>query len=267
MIRQPAVAGSFYPSDSGKLSTQITSYLHAGNEPQKVVALVAPHAGYVYSGGVAGEIFAAAEIPRKVILIGPNHRGAGENLAVSGADSWETPLGTIPVASVLREQLVKDVFPLVVDDTAHQYEHSLEVMLPFLQRRQPELEIVPILVGQLSLTESLQLGSAISQMLTHDNEEVLLVASSDMNHFVTAERTQQLDFMAIEAMEKYDLQRLYHVVREKHISMCGVLPVIIVMQAAHGLGARKCQLLRYAHSGQVNGDNDRVVGYAGLMIQ
>ncbi|MCK4501659.1 MAG: AmmeMemoRadiSam system protein B, partial [Desulfuromonadales bacterium] len=152
-------------------------------------------------------------------------------------------------------------------DQAHQFEHSLEVMLPFLQQRQPKVEIVPITIGSLSLSQALQLGAAIAHTLSNWDEEVLLLASTDMNHFSDAETTRKLDAIAIEAMTAYDPAQLYNVVRGHKISMCGVLPTIIVMQAAYELGARTCALVDYAHSGQVNGDNSRVVGYAGLTIQ
>ena len=267
MIRQPAVAGSFYPANPEELAAQLDSFLNVGSEPSKAKGLIVPHAGYIYSGAVAGEVFATAEIPRQVVLIGPKHHSAGANIAVSGADSWITPLGDIPIATALRDQLVTNISALSVDDQAHKYEHSLEVMLPFLLRRQPELQIVPIALGQLSLTGCLQLGTSLAQTLKNWKDEVLLLASTDMNHFSSAEISEKLDFMAIDAMRAYDPQRLYQVVRENQISMCGVLPTVTVMQAAHELGARECRLVRYAHSGQVNGDYNSVVGYAGLTLK
>ncbi len=267
MIRQPAVAGSFYPANPEELSIQLDSLLKVDSEAKKVKGIVVPHAGYVYSGAVAGEVFAAAEIPKQVILIGPKHYAAGDNIAVSGADAWATPLGSVPIAAALRDQLVDNIVVLTVDNQAHSEEHSLEVMLPFLLRRQPELQIVPIALGQLSLTDCLQLGAEIAQVVKNWQEDILLLASTDMNHFSSAEISEKLDFLAIDAMTAYDLQRLYRVVRENRISMCGVLPTIVVMKAAYDLGARECQLIRYAHSGQVNGDNNRVVGYAGLTLE
>ncbi|MFK5926015.1 MAG: AmmeMemoRadiSam system protein B [Desulfuromusa sp.] len=267
MTRQPAVVGSFYPDNPAQLSAQVDSFLRADHEPYQAKGIIVPHAGYVYSGAVAGEVFASVQVPEQVVLIGPNHHGTGHNIAISGVDAWATPLGDAPIAATLRDQFIKNIPELVVDDQAHLYEHSLEVMLPFLLKRQPALHIVPISLGQLSLDDCLQLGRALAVELNNWNENVLLLASTDMNHFSTAEQSERLDSMAIDAMTAYDPQRLYQVVRDNHISMCGVLPVIIVMQAAYDLGARKCQLVRYAHSGQVNGDNSRVVGYAGLTLQ
>ena len=181
MIRQPAVAGSFYPANPEELSAQPDSLLNIGHKTRKVKGLIVPHAGYIYSGAVAGEVFAAADIPQQVILIGPNHHGAGANISVSGADSWVTPLGDIPIATALRDQLVNEISVLSVDNQAHRHEHSLEVMLPFLLRRQPKLEIVPIVLEQLSLTDCLQLGSDLARVLKNWKGEVLLLASTDMS--------------------------------------------------------------------------------------
>ncbi|MDA3903616.1 MAG: AmmeMemoRadiSam system protein B [Desulfuromusa sp.] len=267
MIRQPTVSGSFYPANPDELSAQLDALLNDEHESRQVKGVIVPHAGYVYSGAVAGEVFTAAEIPQQVILIGPNHHGTGADIAASGADSWATPLGNIPIAMALRDQLVGNISALSVDNQAHTYEHSLEVMLPFLFHRQPKLQIVPIVLGQLSLADCLQLGTSIAQTLKTWKENVLLLASTDMNHFSTAATSEKLDFMAINAMTAYDPQRLYQIVRDNHISMCGVLPTITVMQAAQDLGATTCRLVRYAHSGQVNGDNSRVVGYAGLILK
>lgn len=267
MIRQPAAAGSFYPASPTELCAQVDSLLKVKCDTTKVKGLIVPHAGYIYSGAVAGEVFAGAKIPNQVILLGPNHHGTGENISVSGADAWATPLGNIPVSVTLRDHLTHSIPELSVDNLAHKHEHSLEVMLPFLVRRQRELQIVPISLGQLSLADCLHLGTALADTLKGWKDEVLLLASTDMNHFSTAARSEELDHMAINEMIDYNPQGLYQVVRDNRISMCGVLPAVIVMQAAHKLGARKCQLVRYAHSGQVNGDNSRVVGYAGFTLQ
>jgi len=266
MNRQTAVAGQFYPADKHELVDQLDSLLLVRDKPEKVKGIIVPHAGYIYSGTVAGEVIASVEIPQQVILLGPNHHDVGNSIAVSGAENWVTPLGSIPVATTLREQLVQQIDALSVDDRAHEYEHSLEVMLPFLLHRQPQLQIIPIALGQLSLSVCLELGREIARTIRDWEGEILLLASTDMNHFGNAEISEKLDFMAIDAMTAYDPQRLYQVVRDNQISMCGVLPTIVVMQAAYDLGARECQLIRYAHSGQVNGDNRRVVGYAGLTL-
>ena len=267
MTRQPAVAGSFYSANPVQLSSDVDSFLRGDHKPHQVKGIIVPHAGYVYSGVVAGEVFAGIKIPELVVLIGPKHQGLGHNVAVGGVDAWATPLGDVPLAVALRDQLMHDIPELVIDDQAHQYEHSLEVMLPFLLKRQSKLKIVPIVLGHLSFSGCLNLGTALAKTLKKRGEDVLLLASSDMNHFSSAADTEKLDALAIAAMTSFDLRQLYQVVTEKHISMCGVLPTITVMQAAYDLGARSCDLVRYSHSGMVNGDNSRVVGYAGLTIE
>lgn len=266
MIRQPAVAGSFYPANPVQLNHELDQLLPAAAVVQPAKAIIVPHAGYIYSGAVAGELIAGTRIPRTVVLLGPNHQGAGHDIAVTGAEQWATPLGNVPIAGQLREQLCVEVADMVVDERAHQYEHSLEVMLPFLLRCQPELQIVPISLRALSYAAASQLGHSLAQVLRSQSEEVLLLASSDMNHFLDADTTKRLDNLAISAMTDFDPQALYQTVVENHISMCGVLPAVVVMQAAKELGATACRLVRYAHSGQVNGENSRVVGYAGLSM-
>lgn len=264
MIRQPAVAGSFYPADAARLNHDLDQLL-PDSAPQSARAIIVPHAGYVYSGAVAGELIAGTRIPQTVVLLGPNHHGAGRDVAVSGADRWATPLGDVPVAANLRAQLCAEISEVAVDERAHQFEHSLEVMLPFLLRQQPDLQIVPISLRSLDYVAAAKLGHDIAAVLQQE-EDVLLLASSDMNHFLDAETTERLDFMAITAMTNFDPETLYQTVVENRISMCGMLPAVVVMQAAKALGATECRLVRYAHSGQVNGDNSRVVGYAGLSI-
>lgn len=266
MIRPAAVAGSFYPVSPTELHAEVTRLLHAELSPQAAKALIAPHAGYLYSGAIAGEVIAATQIPRIVLLLGPNHYGAGADIAVSAADSWATPLGPVPIAEALRRQLCAEISGLLVDERAHQQEHSLEVLLPLLLQAQPQLQMVPIALRSLSLQQCLRLGTELAAVVKAFPEEVLLLASSDMNHFQDAETTEQLDFMAIRKMTAFDPGGLYQTVQENNISMCGVLPAVVVLQAARELGATGCKLLRHSHSGQINGDNRRVVGYAALTI-
>lgn len=266
MIRQPAVAGSFYPADPSQLSNQLIKLVRSEKSPAAATAIIVPHAGYVYSGAVAGEVIAATKIPKTVVMLGPNHQGVGQEVAVSAADGWATPLGEVPVNTVLREKLCQSIPSLQADERAHQLEHSLEVMLPLLLQCRPDLEIVPISLRTLDLAGCLQLGSQIASALSLQDEEVLLLASSDMNHFLDADTTEKLDFMAIDAMTGFDPERLYQVVMDNRISMCGVLPAVVVMQAAKELGATHCQLVRHTHSGEINGDTSRVVGYASLSI-
>lgn len=266
MIRQPAVAGSFYPDDPAKLQSEVLQLLRSDQKPQAVKAIIAPHAGYVFSGAVAGELIAATKIPEIILMFGPNHHGSGSSIAVTAADSWATPLGCVPIADSLRQQLCSNISELQIDERAHQLEHSLEVMLPLLLQAQPKLQVVPIALGSLSLTDCQRLATKVAAVLQGFPAEVLLLASSDMNHFLDSETTKRLDLLAIERMLAYDPDGLYQTVREQRISMCGLLPVVVVMHAVQQLGASKCRLLRHTDSGAVNGDIGRVVGYASLTI-
>jgi AmmeMemoRadiSam system protein B len=266
MIRQPAVAGSFYPAGQQELSAQVASLMPADLPAVAARGLIAPHAGYVYSGAVAGELIAGTRVPETVLLLGPNHHGSGPPVSVSSVDGWATPLGNVPLAVALREQLCRRIEMLELDDRAHLREHSLEVMLPFLRHVQPHLQIVPLALRSLALADCLLLGDLLGAVLADWPTEVLLLASSDMNHFLDAETTRKLDALAIAQMTACDPAGLYATVMEHRISMCGVLAAVVVLQAAKGLGATRCRLVRYAHSGEVNHDNSRVVGYAGLSI-
>jgi len=267
MVRQPAVAGSFYPADQKELADLMEGYLDREGPVRPVRGAIVPHAGYIYSGKVAGRVFSQIQIPQHVLLLGPNHHGLGPRVAMSGVAAWQTPLGEVVVDQQLSRALAERIPAIEIDDRAHSYEHSLEVMLPFLQTLVPQVRIVPISLRQLSLADCLSLGNEIAEAVSAFPHEVLMVASSDMNHFLPAVENEKLDRLAIEAMTAYDPRGLYQVVMDKGISMCGVFGAVIVMAAARQLGASRCELLDYAHSGQVNGDNSRVVGYAGLVLE
>lgn len=266
MIRQPAVSGQFYPAVRSELLSQVDSMLVGQQHVREARAIIVPHAGYIYSGRIAGQVFAETRIPNRILMIGPNHHGRGADISLSAADAWKTPLGDVPVDESLRRKLIESVPGVTADDDAHEFEHSLEVMLPFLQVRREDISIVPIALGRLGFEDCRRLGDGIAEVLTDLEDDVLLLASSDMNHFSSADVNKKLDEMAIAAMTDYDLEQLYEVVTRNRISMCGVLPVLTVMQAARTMGAAKCELIGYAHSGLVNGDNSSVVGYAGLTI-
>jgi AmmeMemoRadiSam system protein B len=267
MIRHAVVAGSFYPADSDSLNVQLDKMLPQVKSPRRVTGIIVPHAGYIYSGRIAGKVFAQIEIPKKVILIGPNHTGVGALFSVSNAAAWQTPLGQVAVARQLRATLLERIAYLEADNLAHRQEHSLEVMLPFLQRLRPDVEILPLTLACGGLDDALNLGNDLAAAVADESDDVLLLASSDMNHFSSATEGERLDYQAIAAMIAYDPQALYRSVRQNRITMCGVIPAIATMQAARQLGAQSCQLAGYGHSGQVNGDNSRVVGYAGLILE
>jgi AmmeMemoRadiSam system protein B len=268
MIRLPAVAGRFYPDDPERLRAAVNSYLGGGDgKKTRARACLVPHAGYVYSGGVAGEVYRRLEIPGRVILVGPRHFPRGAPLAILSDGAWQTPLGTAPIDRLLAEKIVR-AFPLLREDAvAHSAEHSLEVQIPFLQRLAPSFTFVPIVIGPAQWEPLEALGHALASVIAEEPEPVLLIASSDMNHYESDAVTRVKDRKAIEQILALDPRKLFDTVRDEKISMCGYAAAVAVSIAVRDLGATGAELVRYATSGEINGDLQEVVGYAGIVIQ
>jgi len=266
MLRQPVVAGSFYPGSRAQLSTALRQLIPESPADRHGLAVVLPHAGYVYSGGIAGETLAQVKVPQRVVLLGPNHTGDGAEFAVSQASAWQTPLGKVAVDQELARLLVTAVPLAEFDDLAHRHEHSLEVLVPFLQWQNPAVQIVPICIRSFSLDALLEFGTGLAATLDKRADHVLLVASSDMSHFISAEQAREKDFLAIDQVLKLEPAELYRTVRQHRISMCGVAPCVSLLQACRQLGADRAELVRYGNSGDQTGDLDSVVGYAGMVI-
>jgi AmmeMemoRadiSam system protein B len=266
-VRHPAVAGRFYPKDRDTLQKELQSYFPTQATPAPALGCVAPHAGYVYSGAVAGAVFAGVDLPQRIIVLCPNHTGKGRPLAIMSSGAWETPLGPIPIDSVLAEALQKR-FPLLTEDAdAHRSEHAIEVELPFLQARRPGFTFVPIALGTRQFDILEKLGEAIADTVPAQDERILIVASSDMNHYENDAVTRIKDHKAIEPMLALDARGLFDVVMKEQISMCGLGPAVVMLTATKRLGATKAELIKYATSGDVSGDREMVVGYAGLVVR
>ncbi len=269
MVRQPAVAGRFYPRDPRELHRQVVSLLEGSAGPAKraAIACVVPHAGYMYSGHVAGAVYSRLELPKRFLLLGPRHYPYGESLAINSEGSWQTPLGSAQLDAELAAAL-KCAFPALREDTlAHRDEHSLEVQLPFLQILVRGFQFTPIVLGTVHFPTLVELGRAIAHVLQQPPEPVLMVASTDMNHYEPDEVTRVKDARAIEQMLRLDPAALYDTVRREDISMCGIAAAVVMFTAARELGAKRAELIRYATSGDVSGDRDAVVGYAGLAVE
>ncbi len=266
MIRQPAVAGQFYPRSPRELDRVVRGYTR--EEPRKLAArgVVVPHAGYVYSGGVAGRVFSSVEIPPRLVIFCPNHTGAGTDASVMARGAWRMPWGDVPVDEELAARLLSAAPILSEDPSAHRGEHSLEVQLPFIHRFRLDFSFVPVALGWLSLEECRELGEAVGRTVAADPEPPLLVASSDMSHYEPDARARAKDRMAIDRILALDPEGLHRTVAQERISMCGVIPATVVLFAARALGASSARLVEYATSGDASGDYDRVVGYAGLAI-
>jgi MEMO1 family protein len=270
-IRQPAVAGRFYPANPERLRAEVESYIAApadvAIEPKiRALGCVVPHAGYMYSGHVAGAVYRRLELPRRFVILCPNHTGMGEPLAIMSAGAWDTPLGEAEIDQELAEEFKRRMPLLSEDEEAHRSEHALEVQLPFLQVLAPAFRFVPIAVGTRNFEVLSALGVAIGNTLAQLRERVLIIASSDMNHYESDSITRVKDRRAIDQLLALDARGLYDVVRDGHISMCGYGPAVAMLTAIRKLGATQAELIRYATSGDVSGDKDMVVGYAGIAV-
>ncbi|MCW5213213.1 AmmeMemoRadiSam system protein B [Desulfobulbus sp. TB] len=266
MRRQPAVADKFYEGDPGKLYQTLRRLIPKTSDRVEAKAVLSPHAGYVYSGGVAGETFARIIIPETVILLGPNHQGQGMPLAV-GSQDWDMPLGQVSLARDLAESLINTSSLFTFDDTAHCYEHSLEVQIPFVQYFQKNLHILPIVIDHLSLQECCQAAHELAQAIQATRRSVLLVASTDMTHYLSRQQAAKQDRLALAHILDLDANGLYETVFSRRISMCGIIPTTITLLTVAELGARTAELVRYMDSGEASGDTDQVVGYAGVIIR
>ncbi len=267
MQRHPAVAGQFYPGQSAPLLKMVEGFLAPalpGNG--KAIGIVSPHAGYIYSGRVAGETFASVAVPESVVILGPNHRGHGSRAALFARGSWLSPLGEVNIDEELADSVLRHCPVVTVDEGAHLQEHSLEVQVPFIQARSPKARIVPLCLGMADLKTLLSLGEGLAEALKEGEGETLLVASSDMTHYEPAETARRKDMLAIDHILALDPEGLYGTVRDEGISMCGVVPTVVMLAAARKLGARQGRLVRYANSGEVSGEFSEVVGYAGVVI-
>ena len=267
-IRTPAVAGRFYPRRADELEREIRQFT-SGSESERVRALgcIAPHAGYVYSGHVAGAVYAHIEIPKTCIVLCPNHTGMGVPLSIMTKAAWQTPLGTVPVDVELGARLLQSCRMLEEDSAAHRGEHAVEVQLPFLQARSPELKLVPIVLGTSNFDQLHALGEALADAIAASGEDVLIVASSDMNHYESDAITRVKDHKAIDRVLALDSRGLWEVVMNEDVSMCGFGPAISMLTAAKKMGASSATLVKYATSGDISGDRDQVVGYAGITVQ
>lgn len=272
MIRWPAVAGSFYSNDTDSLTEEVWLRIknNSENRPDEkihAIGIVSPHAGFMYSGNVAGAVYSRIKIPETVILIGPNHTGLGERVSIMTEGIWRMPQGDVKIDNQLANKILQKSLFVKKDNRAHKKEHSLETQLPFLQFYRDEFKIVPICMMRLSLKECEEIGHTIAEAVKQEGRDVLIVASSDMTHYETHEIASKKDKNAIDQILKLDAKELYNTVHDKNISMCGVNPTAVMLICANEIGAKNALLAKYMTSGEINGDMSRVVGYAGLIVK
>jgi len=267
MTRNPAVAGYFYPGSELELKTMLEELVDLNREKAEALAVVVPHAGYMYSGQVAGAVYSSVKLPDRVILLGPDHRAATSRFALAPEGTWSTPLGEVRIDSDLAQSILNRAEWGSDDPQAHEQEHSLEVQLPFLQYLNPNVSIVPISHTYFADFAQLKdLGEAIAHSVRECEDPVLILASTDMSHQVSQETAREKDFLAIERILELDPQGLYDVVKAERISMCGFQATTAALVAASVLGAESAELIQYRTSGDVTGDFSSVVGYAGIRI-
>ena len=266
-IRPSAVAGQFYEGTPDRLRAQVDACFDANPEPaakRRFIGAVVPHAGLMYSGHVAAAFYALAELPRRFVILCPNHTGAGHFAAINREGSWRTPLGDVKIDTPLADALMSRA-PILADDwKAHAREHSLEVQLPFLQQLLGDFTFVPICLGAHRYDYCEIVGNAIADVAK--DEAIGILASSDLNHYEDQKETLRKDQLAIDAVLALDPRELWRVVGESDISMCGFIPTTAMLVAANRLGATHAELIKHATSGDVNGDYSHVVGYASILI-
>ena len=268
MLRLPAVAGRFYPSDPKELTSLVRKYSQPDSQhaPMQVKACLVPHAGYMYSGHVAGAVLARVALPEKIIVLIVRHYTRGEPAASLSGGAWRTPLGDAPIDDALAGALSRECPLLREDSVAHSTEHSLEVQLPFLQVLAPAFSFVPVALGTVQFESLVSIGEGIARVLGNSKENVLLLTTSDLNHYEDDTTTRVKDHKAIDRLLALEARGLYDTCRNEEISMCGLGPAVAMLTALNSLGAKKAELVKYATSADVSGDRSQVVGYAGMLF-
>lgn len=267
MKRSPAVAGQFYYGTASRLKNQVQQYIIEDAEKEKVIGVISPHAGLMYSGHIAGAVYSSIQFPKTFILIGPNHTGLGAKASMMVSGEWEIPTGTFRIDEELSQKILQKSSYMSEDMQAHIFEHSLEVQLPFIAYFSASVKIVPITVMSASLQDCKKIAEAIADAVKETNYDIVIIASSDMSHYEPDDVARRLDSLAINEVLNLNPEGLYSIAHKESISMCGFMPATIMLYAAKALGAKEAKLLKYATSGDVSGDYERVVGYAGVVVK
>jgi len=265
-VRRPAVAGSFYDGNAGRLARDVRGYLGGSPADEPAFGAIAPHAGYIYSGPVAGVVYNRVAVPATAIVLCPNHTGLGARAAVEPSDAWRTPLGDVPVDRALARRLMELAPSLREDLAAHAREHSLEVQLPFLQVRRPDIAIVPVCLGAPDLELCREVGHALAAIVAESETPPLLIASSDMNHYESRAVGRAKDDRALARVEAIDPEGLFRTVLAENITMCGFLPATALLFAAREARVGTARIVARRDSGDETGETDSVVGYAGVVF-
>lgn len=265
--RSPAVAGQFYYGTASRLKSQVEQYIIKDVEKEKIIGAVSPHAGLIYSGHVAGALYSRIKFPKTFILIGPNHTGIGSKISLMASGQWDIPTGSFLIDEKLSKKILSKSDLFKNDPSAHIYEHSLEVQLPFISYFSTEVKILPITVMIASLEECKEAGRVIAESIKESDYDVTIIASSDMSHYEPDSIARKLDYLAINEILSLNPEGLYNIVHKEKISMCGYQPATIMLYASKILGAKEALLVKYATSGDVSSDYESVVGYASIIVK
>lgn len=266
MDRNPAVAGQFYPASSSLLKKELKALMVTEGEKEDAIGVVSPHAGYEYSGIVAGSVLSSI-VPKGIyVLLGPDHTGMGKPFSIMARGVWKMPMGDVEIDSELANEILKSTDYVEEDDSAHSYEHSIEVEIPFLQYLKKNFKIVPIIISRSTLGVYRAIGRAIGKAVERVGKGAVIIASTDLTHYEPQESAVHKDKKAIEAILELDEEALVHRVEEMDISMCGVAPTAVMLTSAKYLGATSAKMVKYQTSGDTSGDYTSVVGYAGILI-
>jgi MEMO1 family protein len=266
MIRKPAVAGQFYPDSPNQLRTMIRGLVDSQARKEDVVGLISPHAGYIYSGAVTGATLSRVQFKDTFIVIGPNHTGVGKPLSIMTEGAWTTPLGDIEIDAELGKRVLSGSSHLQDDYRAHQYEHSIEVQLPFLQYFKSDVKILPIILSHARGEVYKEIGWELARAIRESGKGVIILASSDMTHYESQDSARRKDSQALDAILALNEDELLRRVHGFDITMCGYAPAIAMIAAAKELGTGGAQLVKYQTSGDTTGDFTSVVGYAGVIV-
>ena len=267
MIRNSVAAGLYYPGSASQLREMVEKLVDEKAEKEEVIGLLMPHAGYHYSGPVAGATISRIKFKDTFIIMGPSHTGMGKPFSIMTEGKWETPLGEVEIDSELAKQLVAASRNLQEDDRAHQQEHAVEVQIPFLQYFKSDIRIVPVILAYAPAAVYKEIGREIAGAIKELKREAVIIASGDMTHYESQESAEKKDSQAIEAILNLDEDELTRRFEELNISMCAHGPVVCLISAAKELGATRAELVRYQTSGDTTGDYAAVVGYAGIIIR
>ena len=267
MLRLPAVSGAFYPAEPHALTSLIHKYVSPDPlmERRSVRACLVPHAGYIYSGSVAGAVFARISLPKRIIVLGVRHFPYGEEAAILSRGVWRTPLGDAPIDGELAARVSQSCELLLEDPLAHESEHSLEVQLPFLQVLDPGFKFVPIALGTLNYNALVAVGKSLGKILAEE-PDVLLLTTTDLNHYENQSTTIRKDNLAVEKILQLDAAGLYEICHRERISMCGLGPTVAMLTALRQVGATNATLVKHATSADYSHDTKKVVGYAGFLF-